>query len=1261
MEQGNTEVDEPATDGGEKSKNNVVCTLVAGCSKIIRFSLVHTHTKKVDVPSQVLFNPNTLQFFTLAGNDIHIWDASLGTHVHSFWNIFEASGRAENIECMCFDTRRRKIIAGSEGGQVYVFNSVSGAPMKGIKAHHSAVVSVHYADRCRCIISAGTDRRVLVHDESGENLMLLRAVSSLHPRSIDCCAFSEEFSQIATGSSDGLLRLVDFEKLVLRSDFVMPETHSSNPSKENGIYDSTKSNFGNKRTGNVTAVAFAPKHRPLLISCMSDGVVAIWRLQLSMRAPGENGVIGPLMIFNLAKKCLVQTLVNLSESTDEPNEFRNMPIQCSFTAMAVQDLGIPQSMREDTLSEGLNTVDTGTTYHDEKQCCLESSCEMLILADEDGFLNEIDLKTIFECGDLATSEIVRPLSEDKLPYNAKDYNSNLRYEEYKYYDARDIDSSGDYETDSDSDSNVENGNNSSSRMDNCEGTFITATSGSNTEGLAYPISTQKQEETPKALFRVGIVPIRRWSAHHQSIVTVAPTSTPPLILTGSEDECVHVYSLCPPGLDSHGNKINFEKKSILVESNSNQKASDLLPKGPQQNISAEAAAKAFGDPTREEFYGALSHHKTRDDDPFDEWHLPLDGLDLTSRHNKEAEKLLAEAERERREQLVNEQEALERSLQLNSLREDFQSKGLLKPRQKSKEVLVAQTHSQQRTADQKAALRHAMTQVKDEDTPVIPTWGDFFQGITEDKKEKAFSEASLIRGGLAGFFGGEELERLRMIRAHGMHHIYSFFPPAINGGDDPMPLEPQTNGAAGSSDGNNMQKSSPAVYLNFRAERNKVANSGNNASKKQRELDKALAHARPSKFLLQQLGPKKKRKKLPPVKPSHETSDKSTKSHFFLTPIPSMISSTSNSSSFAHNEESSFLITGGFSQTIIGSHDNKSYPNPTGSASAPNLELVTKSKTKQLPKLSKNLHSAQKLGTNSTDLLTLKRPRRRSSAYGSTLEELQFKVDSIMKESDEIEERAEIEAAAKAARLKSKAARKAKIGRRSSLVSSKHKENLMKRKEKSKLNKQAERDKQKKLEARNRAWSKAGVSKREVLEIIHSFNSLDEDLTGEIDPREFFALPAFADFANSSAMDTLFRAIDQDGSGTVTQEELLAVMFPLATKTDVKEMVKMARESRFGKGQKKKKISRLTEKQRADIETIFKLYDTDGSNTVDLTELIAALGDSLRNIMTSAEIASIFAQFDTDDNADLELEEFIKLYEDYFLDSVNAAEGPPGY
>ena len=57
----------------------------------------------------------------------------------------------------------------------------------------------------------------------------------------------------------------------------------------------------------------------------------------------------------------------------------------------------------------------------------------------------------------------------------------------------------------------------------------------------------------------------------------------------------------------------------------------------------------------------------------------------------------------------------------------------------SKEVLSAHKHAESRTNAQKTALHDAMMQVKDENTLEIPTWGDFFQEITENKDEKAFS------------------------------------------------------------------------------------------------------------------------------------------------------------------------------------------------------------------------------------------------------------------------------------------------------------------------------------------------------------------------------------------------------------------------------------------------------------------------------------------------------------------------------------------
>ena len=92
----------------------------------------------------------------------------------------------------------------------------------------------------------------------------------------------------------------------------------------------------------------------------------------------------------------------------------------------------------------------------------------------------------------------------------------------------------------------------------------------------------------------------------------------------------------------------------------------------------------------------------------------------------------------------------------------------------------------------------------------------------------------------------------------------------------------------------------------------------------------------------------------------------------------------------------------------------------------------------------------------------------------------------------------------------------------------------------------------------------------------------------------------------------------------------------------------MKEKHRFG-GKKEVLQATLSEEDRADIVTIFNMYDTDNSNTVSLVELLAALGDKLRGIMSSKEIAAIFETFDTDKNADLDVDEFVSLYEEYFL------------
>ena len=359
-----------------------------------------------------------------------------------------------------------------------------------------------------------------------------------------------------------------------------------------------------------------------------------------------------------------------------------------------------------------------------------------------------------------------------------------------------------------------------------------------------------------------------------------------------------------------------------------------------------------------------------------------------------------------------------------------------------------------------------------------------------------------------------------------------------------------------------------------------------------------------------------------------------------------------NTSTLGAGDSSSsggFFITAGLqsmsSSSSFGGGITKAHP--SSSVNVPHLAPI-----QSAPQLHQGSHTG------------VKRPRVTfKSRFGSTMQEIQSRFDEIMEESDDIVERAEMVAAAKKAREQTKKNRLAKKGRRASVESTAAKQERLDKIEAKREAKRQQREKEKKNDKRKRAWSKAGASQKEVIDIISAFQQIDEDLTGEIDPKEFFALPQFSGFASAGTMDTLFRAIDRDGSGTVTVDELLIVMFPVATKSDVKEMIQMAHKVKYGSKKEKKKVATLSAEQRQDIETIFRMYDTDNSNTVSLVELLAALGEKLRNIMTSAEIAAIFETFDADKNSDLDLDEFIHLYEEYFLVPVEQASngGPPSH
>ena len=488
-------------------------------------------------------------------------------------------------------------------------------------------------------------------------------------------------------------------------------------------------------------------------------------------------------------------------------------------------------------------------------------------------------------------------------------------------------------------------------------------------------------------------------------------------------------------------------------------------------------------------------------------------------------------------------------------------------------------------------LQAMLDQVQEgEEADMNMTWGEFFEDIQHQKGvAKAFSHASIFQGSLNGSFGGEEIARLEMIRKRGMCKIYEYFPPVEedNKSKTMMP-----------SVGDNSSNSAAVGYLNFRKELKNRGGLSKSTSEKQ--LDMALNMAKPSKFLLEKIGPKKSKEK----KRWKRAKSQQKSAPFFTLSMES----TSIEDAYQSRDDgvaTSFFITGG-------------------------EDLISDNIAGNLPAIENSLN---KMYIKKQKAATLGR-KFRGGRYGNSIEEIMKSATKILEESDE--------------RIVTQSKKKKKRRKLHEAAEKKTRVNeIQKPRKKSMSRRQSTSTKSK------GQWRIRHYQKQEVMEVINSFKKLDDDLTGEIEISEFLKLPQFEGM-DKATVDHLFRTIDKDGGGSVTQAELLRVMFPKASDADLKLMEELAHVEQFASVKQTKNV--LTRQQRDDIEKIFDMYDTDNSNSVSLVELLDALGQKLQGILSAQEISDIFDTADMDGNRDLDRDEFVKLYQDYFLMPVEEAE-----
>lgn len=183
-------------------------------------------------------------FVSGCSSHVRIWDAVTGAIKCCICH------KDSEITDFCIDDRGRKIFVADHSGQIHAYNATTGCPIKKLTSHDEEVSGMIYCPGDKNIITVSWDHSIVVHDESEQTPNVWRMATNVHLGDITCLAFSRHLGLIATGATDCVIGIREYERLRTLS-FLL----------------------GHK--SEITALAFVDP-LPLLVSADSTGNVAIW-------------------------------------------------------------------------------------------------------------------------------------------------------------------------------------------------------------------------------------------------------------------------------------------------------------------------------------------------------------------------------------------------------------------------------------------------------------------------------------------------------------------------------------------------------------------------------------------------------------------------------------------------------------------------------------------------------------------------------------------------------------------------------------------------------------------------------------------------------------------------------------------------------------------------------------------------------------------------------------------------------------------------
>lgn len=231
----------------------------------------------------ILYNEVFNHFVSGHIDSIKVWDASTGSLKKVFRNLSN-----NEISCISFDQRKRKLFIGDVEGELRLINILNGVEMKKFTSHKDYISSMAYYMEGKRFISAGWDGFIKVHDdntadEKGQLLSILSSPSSSKINSCNSIDLSEKLKILASGFDSGNVMLNNMSSLASEGNL-----------------------FGHKK---VTLVSFL-RDLPGLIACDYDGKIFFWTFV-------------PLK----PKKTLVEFILE-NKSLNENNKKESFPVKC---------------------------------------------------------------------------------------------------------------------------------------------------------------------------------------------------------------------------------------------------------------------------------------------------------------------------------------------------------------------------------------------------------------------------------------------------------------------------------------------------------------------------------------------------------------------------------------------------------------------------------------------------------------------------------------------------------------------------------------------------------------------------------------------------------------------------------------------------------------------------------------------------------------------------------------------------------------------